>query len=75
MRVRTDLSLFAESRVAPAKEFDTISLYDAYNNAKLEYQKLIRPACRSLSVQNAATASGTLYQAYFLVFRVLADAL
>mgnify|MGYP001544908849 CR=1 FL=1 len=66
-----DLVLFGREPGAAWKELDTISLYDAYNNAKLEYQSLIRPGVQELVVQNAATASGTLYQAYFLVFRVL----
>lgn len=65
------LVLFGRKPGSFWKKLDTLFLYDAYNNATLAYQSLIRPGVQELVVQNAATVSGNLYESYFLVIRVV----
>jgi hypothetical protein len=65
------LILFGRKSGAQWQMLDSMNLYDAYDKAALEYVSLIRPSTKELVVQNAATVSGNLYQAYFLVVRVV----
>lgn len=64
------LVLFGRKSGAQWRILDSMSLYDAYDKATLEYLSLIRLSTKEIVVHNAATASGNLYQAYFLVIRV-----
>ena len=65
------LVLFGRNSGTQWRMFDSMSLYDAYDKATLQYLSLIRPSTKEIVVHNAATVSGNLYQAYFLIIRVV----
>jgi hypothetical protein len=47
---------------------DSLYLYAAYDELKLQFASVIRPTVQEIIVHKACTASGSLYEAYFLVF-------
>lgn len=66
-----NLILFGRAPRGQWGKLDSVDFYDPYDALHLRYQSLIHPGIQEIAIDNAATVSGNLYQAYFLVIRVI----
>ncbi|MGE5113113.1 MAG: hypothetical protein ACM3JB_19805 [Acidobacteriaceae bacterium] len=55
---------------AMSEPLDSQYLYAAYDRSQLDFASVIHPYAQEIIVHNAATVSGNLYEAYFLVLRL-----
>jgi hypothetical protein len=65
------LILFAQKPGLHWRRLDSFFAYDPYTTATVSYKSLIHPPVQQVIVQNDATVSGNVYEAYFLVLRVV----